>query len=361
MSTDPIIANPILGVLLHAIGASSAALCYTPQKNTKGWAWQTYWLAQAAVCWGLLPFIVAFLTIPNLLQVLAEAPPQAMLLSFSYGALYGIGGSAFGLAIRHIGFSLTYALAIGISCVMGTLLPPLMDGKMQELMNKPGIGWVLTGVTLGAIGILISGLAGRLKELDLREKSQNAGDTTFNLRIGLPLCILAGLFSAVFGLSLSAGQPIAEVAAKHGAGQFEGNVVYIFSCGGAFVTTLFYCLWLHRRDGTVGEYALVKTETATSPLTLNYLMAALTGCLWYGQFFFYGLGHVRMGDYKFTSWAIHMIMLVLFSSLTGLVLREWLGCHSRTTRILIAALAVLVIAVVVLTYGNSLADAAPAH
>ena len=53
----------------------------------------------------------------------------------------------------------------------------------------------------------------------------------------------------------------------------------------------------------------------------------LTGTLWYGQFFFYNLGHVRMSNCEFTSWAIHMIMLVLFSNLVGVVFREWKGCR----------------------------------
>ena len=81
-------------------------------------------------------------------------------------------------------------------------------------------------------------------------------------------------------------------------------------------------------------------------------MSVLTGCLWYGQFFFYGLGHVRMGNYKFTSWAIHMIMLVLFSNFAGLILKEWKGCSGRTQIILLIALLVLVAAVLILTYGN---------
>ncbi len=55
---------------------------------------------------------------------------------------------------------------------------------------------------------------------------------------------------------------------------------------------------------------------------MNYAMALLTGCLWYSQFLFYGLGHVRMGEFEFSSWAIHMIMLILFSSLTGIVLKR---------------------------------------
>jgi L-rhamnose-H+ transport protein len=83
-------------------------------------------------------------------------------------------------------------------------------------------------------------------------------------------------------------------------------------------------------------------------------MSLLTGLLWYGQFFFYGLGHVRMGNYKFTSWAIHMIMLVLLSSLTGLIMKEWKNCSVNTMTLLFSGLIVLVIAVLLLTYGNYL-------
>ena len=82
------------------------------------------------------------------------------------------------------------------------------------------------------------------------------------------------------------------------------------------------------------------------------MMALLTGILWYGQFFFYGLGHVRMGDYKFSSWAIHMIMLVLLSSFAGLAMKEWKNCKPKTMRLLMTALVVLVVAILLLTYGN---------
>jgi L-rhamnose-H+ transport protein len=61
-----------------------------------------------------------------------------------------------------------------------------------------------------------------------------------------------------------------------------------------------------------------------------------------------------MGTYKFTSWAIHMIMLVLFSSVAGLLMKEWKSTSSKTKQWLITALLVLVIAVLLLTYGNYL-------
>src|SRR5688572_27033483 len=126
--------NPLLGTALHAIGAGSAALCYAPQRYLHRWSWQTYWLAQAAGCWLVLPWVFAWFTIPELGAVLREAPGDAMLKSYLLGALYGIGGIAFGVAIRHIGYSLTYALAISISCVLGTLIPPLLAGKLGETL-----------------------------------------------------------------------------------------------------------------------------------------------------------------------------------------------------------------------------------
>ena len=163
----------INGVLYHAAGASSAALCYTPQKKVKGWSWQTYWLAQAFICWLALPVIVAFITIPQLMAVLKEAPAKPMLYSFLLGMAYGIGGTAFGIAIRYVGFSLTYAIAVGISCVLGTLLPPLVHGTLTDILNNHGVAYIGTGIAMGALGIACCGMAGRNKEKDLEKKHNN--------------------------------------------------------------------------------------------------------------------------------------------------------------------------------------------
>lgn len=340
------------GVMYHAVGASSAALCYTPQKKVWGWSWQTYWLAQAMVCWLLLPLIVAWLTIPQLSLVLQEAPTEVLWKTFLLGMAYGVGGTAFGMAIRYVGFSLTYAISVGISCVLGTLIPPLVRGELASVFKNAGSGWVLAGIALGALGIAICGIAGRGKEKDLAKVE--AADTGFSLAKGLPLCLMAGILSAVYGFSLDQGKPIADIAARYGAGNYQGNVVYIFSNSGAFLTTLLYCLYLHTRQKTFREYTSLPAKAPAAALFRNFAMAVLTGFLWYGQFFFYGLGHVRMGNYKFSSWAIHMIMLVLFSSVAGLILKEWTASSRNTKTKLAIALAVLTAAVLVLTYGNYL-------
>jgi L-rhamnose-H+ transport protein len=347
--------NPLLGVAMHAVGALFAATCYTPQKRIKRWSWQTYWITQAAFCWFLLPILGAMATIPHLIDVLRAAPKDAMVNSFLLGAAYGIGGTAFGIAIRYIGFSLTYAIAVGLSAVLGTLIPPLVYGTLAQTLGKPGAGWIIGGIFVGIVGIATTGLAGRLKEIDL---SKQEGKGEFSLTKGLMLSLLAGVLSAVYGFSLEAGKPIAAVAAQHGAGVWQGNVVYIFSNTGAFVTTAIYCLYLHRKHKTLGELVALPAGPEKASLPVNFAMAAITGLFWYSQFFFYNLGHVRMGNYEFTSWALHMIMLVLFSNLVGVVLREWRRCRIATDLTIAFALIVLSASVLLLTYGNYLGDKA---
>ncbi|MDB6095602.1 MAG: RhaT l-rhamnose-proton symport 2 [Verrucomicrobia bacterium] len=348
--------SPLLGVGMHAIGAFFAATCYTPQKKVRGWSWQSYWITQATFCWLLLPLIGAYLTIPDLMAVLREAPTSAMRNSFLLGVAYGVGGTAFGISIRYIGFSLTYAIAVGLSSVLGTLVPPLVKGTLGDVLHKPGSMWIMGGIVVGIMGIAMAGWAGRLKEKDLSARDQR-GD--FSLSKGLMLSLLAGVLSAVYGFALEAGEPIAAVASAHGAGVFRGNVVYIFSNTGAYVTTSVYCWYLHVRHKTAGELVNLPAGPERARLSVNFAMAAVTGLFWYGQFFFYNLGHVRMGaKFAFTSWAIHMIMLALFSNVMGVVLKEWRNCRRLTHATIALAIVVLVFAVLMLTNGNRVADLA---
>jgi L-rhamnose-H+ transport protein len=340
-----------MGVGFHAAGAMLAANCYAPQKYIKRWSWEIFWMTQAAWCWFLWPIIGAMATIPQLAQVLAEAPKERMLLSFALGVAYGIGGTAFNISIRYIGFSLTYAIAVGLSSVLGTIIPPLVRGEFGAIVSRAGSQWVLSGVLAGAIGIALCGAAGHFKERDLDASGGTHGE--FSLVKGLVLSLLAGVLSAVYGFSLEVAAPLADLAERHGAGIWKGNIAYIFSNTGAFVSALLYSLYLARRNKSFGELRKLPGEPDGSSLKWNYLLALLTGTLWYGQFFFYNLGHVRLGSqYAFSSWAIHMILLVLFSNLLGVLFKEWRSCRGRTHVTVALGLMVLCAAILLLTYGN---------
>ena len=242
---------------------------------------------------------------------------------------------------------------MGLSSILGTLVPPLVHGQIHDILSRSGSSWVLTGVMAGAVGIAICGAAGHSKERDL-----DAGQGThagFSLGKGLLLSLLAGVLSAVYGFALDAAIPIVDVAEQHGAGIWKGNVAYIFANTGAFVTSLIYCIYLMRKNKSSGEFTQLRLTETGGSLPMNYLLAFLTGTLWYGQFFFYNLGHVRLGkDYAFSSWAIHMILLVLISNGVAIVFKEWKGCGGRTKGTIGFGLFVLCAAILLLTYGNYL-------
>src|SRR5205814_6004821 len=144
----------------------------------------------ASWCWLLWPIIGAWMTIPELGQVLHEAPKNAMCMSFLMGVAYGIGGMAFNFSIRYIGFSLTYSVAVGLSSILGTIIPPLVHGQFHEILARSGSGWVLGGVVAGALGIAVCGAAGHFKERDL--DAGHGNHAGFSLSKGLFFSLLAG-------------------------------------------------------------------------------------------------------------------------------------------------------------------------
>ena len=346
--------NPFLGVALHSVGAFSAASCYTPQKQTTLWSWEVYWVTTASFAWLILPIAGAFLTIPDYLGVLAACPKDAMLRSLGLGVIYGVGGLTFGLGIRYIGFSLNYAIAIGISAGIGTLFPLIWDPNAgfvwiiaEKFSDQPG-QIVLAGILISLGGIALCGLAGLL-----RERAGGDSPSRYSFRIGVPLAVIAGVLSAVFAFALQAGKPIEDAALAAGASDLlKMNAIYPFSNGGAFITNFLWCAWLIARNRTGGQF-LRLPQRGAGTLAFYYLMALVSGAFWYFQFFFYGMGNANMGTrFEFTSWALHMAMLILFSNVYGWLFQEWEGVGARPRRVLHAGMAVIVVATLVITYGN---------
>lgn len=342
---------PFFGILLHAIGACAAGVCFTPQHKVRNWTYQTFWFWMCLSAWFALPVIGSLLFIPDLAEVLAASPRDAMWKSFGYGAAYGLGGMAFGFAIRYMGYSLTYALAIGLSAVLGFFLTPLIRGELGEILASAGGNAVILGVAAGFIGTILCGLAGRRKE---REMPATADGVVFRPSVGIPLSILAGLLSAVYSLALNTADPVADEALKRGANpELVMNVRFLFASTGAFCSILPVTLWQLSRISSLRELAGAGADGSRAPKA-NILWSCLAGLLWYLQFIFYGMGHNRMDTLGFASWPLHMILLILFSTLVAMLRREWSACSTGTRRFITLAISILIVSVIVIGYGNHL-------
>ncbi len=345
--------NPIIGTGLHAIGGISASSCYLPNSQTRQWSWGTFWIAQALFAWVIMPLVVGWLTVPGFSQVLIDAPSKPFWIAFLLGGVYGFGGMSFGKAISQIGYSLTYTLSIGISAVLGTIFPLLIFGGLGNFFTKPGGGIVLSGMILSILGVVICGWAGFKKEKDLNLADK--GKAGFNMTIGLLLTIVAGVLSGVFNLSLEYGQPIADMAARNGAGYFEGNAKMVISTSGCFVVNLIWFVVAGIRNRTLKEF-LPQDGLSEMMIVRNWLWSALAGTLWTMQFFFYGLGHVKMGNFQFASWVLHMSMLIFFSYIVGVLMKEWKSIKPKTYFVLIIGLITLVVSFCITSYGSYIGE-----
>jgi L-rhamnose-H+ transport protein len=349
---------PIAGILLHAVGALAAAICFTPQHKIRGWSYESFWFWMCLSSWLLLPIIGSIIFIPNLSDVLAASPRDAMWKSFGYGAAYGLGGMAFGFAIRYIGYSLTYALAIGLSAMLGFFLPPLITGTLD--LSQPGSNTIIVGMAVGFMGTLFCGFSGRRKELEL-QASGKVHEAIFKPAIGIPLCVLAGVLSAIYSVALGSAGPIAAIALERGANpDFVININFLFASTGAFCCILPITLWKLFKAGNLREIVGGSMNADTAPLC-NMLWSGIAGLLWYLQFIFYGMGANRMGNASTVDWPLHMIMLILFSTIVAIIRKEWTSCSASTKYLITIAIGILVISVLVIGYGNQLNQAPATH
>ena len=355
--------NPFLGILLHAIGGFSAGSFYAPLKKVKRWAWESFWLVMGLAAWLAAPWIVAWLTTPNLLSVLAESPGRVWGLCTLFGLLWGMGNLTFGLSVRYLGMALGYAVALGFCMTFGTLIPPLYNGffgseddwaKLVAIFTTaPGLT-VLAGVALCLAGIAACGLAGIRKESELTDEQKRNAVEEFSLGKGFAVATVSGVLSACFAFGLAAGKPIAEIATAMGTEPvFSNNAVLVVILIGGFASNAIWCLLLNVKNRSFGDYV-------TGPIReqlRNYSLSALGGVIWYGQFFFYGMGTTKLGDkYDFSSWSIHMAFIIVFSNLWGIVFHEWRGTSRRTKMLVWGGILTLTAATLVIGFGNYLAE-----
>ena len=105
---------------------------------------------------------------------------------------------------------------------------------------------------------------------------------------------------------------------------------------------------LNARNKSFGDYTNKKT-----PLLRNYILCALAGTTWFLQFFFYGMGESKLGNGA-SSWILHMSFIILVANMWGIISNEWKGVSKKTRNTIIAGIAIIILSVIVVGYGNHL-------
>ena len=343
--------NAILGIIYHAIGGFAAGSFYAPYKKVENWAWEVYWLLGGFFAWILMPWLVSYLAVPNMSVFFTQLTFDDLKWPYIFGIIWGLGGITFGLTMRYLGMSLGMSLALGLTAIFGTLIPPIYNGAFNTLINfKSGIV-TLIGILVSVIGIVVTGKAGVRKDKELTTEEKTDSIKEFDLKKGIIVAIIAGIMSASFAFGIAAGSSITEKAISVGTPElFSNSPLFIIIMAGGFTTNFIWCMFLSIKNRTIKDY--IKTEN--TPIKMNYMFSALGGIIWYFQFMFYGMGTTKMGDIDFASWSIHMSFIIIFSTMWGVIIKEWKGSSKQTIRVLVIGLSILILSTFVIGVGNYL-------
>ena len=343
----------LIGLMLLTIDGLIAGSFYVPLKKIKNWAWETGWLVLGFAGYALVPWLGALLLVPKLATVLSQSPPRTILLCLVLGLFWGIGGVAFGLSVRFLGMSLGYAVAFGFCAAFGTLIPPVIQGKLGAIASTLSGQVTLAGVLVCLLGIAVCAKAGMSKEKELTAGQKPKTGDEFNIGKGIFAAFCAGLMIACMAIAIMLGGQIAAVAREHGTWKgFLSAPTVAFTSIGGFITTLLWCGYLGFKNKTLKNYA----NSGDASLAKNYLFAACAGLFWYVQMMLYAAGTEFMGEYKFAAWTVRMALIIAFSNMWGLIFKEWTGCSKKTVRTIVSGLLILLLAVLFIGAGGWLAS-----
>jgi L-rhamnose-H+ transport protein len=311
-----------------------------PIKKVKKWSWESFWLVQGVFAWLVFPLFGALLAVPqgsSLLQILSIDSSAALTAMF-FGILWGVGGLTFGLSMRYLGVALGQSLALGMCSAFGTLIPPLLPQYFPEVGKITIV--LIVGVSIAIAGIAIIGYAGALKSQAMSEEEKRKAIKDFALKKGLLIAMLAGVMSACFALGLEAGKPLIVDGMNDLFKTLPATLM--ITCGG-FITNATYCLFQNTKNKSFDDYG------KTSLYVNNILFCALSGLLWYSQFFGLSMGKSFFEPKSVIlafSWCILMTLNVTFSNVWGIFLKEWKGAGTKTIVVLIIGLLLLIFSVV---------------
>jgi L-rhamnose-H+ transport protein len=340
-----------LGLVLVLISGAMAGSALAPIKFMRKYAFENYWVVHSLIGTVVVPWALAFGTVPDLLGVYRSLPASVLMVPAAFAFSWGIASTLGGLCVSRIGLSLSYALIIGIGAVAGALIPMLYF--TPEVFATRSGELLLSGVAVMIAGLVVVTRAGRHKERLERSKAvaENVIANSANLirgsfLAGLGMAVLAGILSAGLNFSFAFGSGIAGAAVAAGASKTNATyAVWAIAMLGGMVPNLAYALIRCARNDSWRRFAM-------SPQT-DIPLGILMGTLFMGSTALYGMGAVRLGVLGASvGWGIMQVMQIVVGNLNGFITGEWTTAGPKATRHMFAGIAILVVASALMALGN---------
>ncbi len=332
----------ILGTALVLVGGAMEGSFVFPLKLTTKWDWENTWGAGSLLALLIIPWPVAFLSVPHMVDVYSATSWESLLISFAFGCGWGFGGIFLGLGISALGLSLGVSLISSLNAVAGSVVPLGMQHPDQ--LARPAGVVLAIGVAVMTVGITLCGWAGKMKEASSPMRNQGGRRTNIShFKTGILLCVVAAILCALVNFALIFGVEIRSEALRHGSGLVgANNALWAPAFTGNYLVNIAYCCYLLYRRRSYRNFF--------QPGVGGYwLWALFMGVSWAGGIVVYGLGVAYLGPLgAFLGFPMMLIASILAANALGVLSGEWTEASSKAKRVMAIGVGVLILAVCVL-------------
>lgn len=335
------------GIFLTMLAGLMSGICMLPMKFVRSWKWEHIWLVFSVVSLVVIPWALAFIFVSDLFSAYRDVSIHQFAIPIVFGAGWGIAQILFGISVARLGLGLAYAIIVGLSALLGTLVPLFVQLHHRTEVHAGGhaltLTLVLIGVAVMLAGICLASWAGQLRE------GEKGGNTRLqprhNYAAALLLAILCGIMAPMLNYSFAFGQDIAREAVRHGTPQIRAPyAIWPVALAGGFIPNIAYSLYLLSRNRSW------LTFRGGVP---DLMWSSLMGVLWMGAFALYGMGALFLGSFGTSiGWGLMQIFMIMTATLSGVLTGEWSHSPVLAKRLLGYGLTCLIGSTVLLALGN---------
>lgn len=316
-------------------------------KNYQPLKWEAFWGGYSLFC-VIVPLSWAWIQVPSFVNYLTSADLKHIVVPVLCGAIWGISAVGFSKAVTYIGISLVYGLSMGISAVIGSIIPLL------SMENKPSITSIvllIVGMIVTLAGIAVITKAGIVKiaeQQTVEKDSANKDDKAGKAKIGLLLAMLSGFGSGAMNIGFDFASPIGNAIMQDGYGETGASAIqWLLVLLGGALAGIIYCIIELSKNKTWVSFTYKGSKK-------RIVILFVTSIVWFAALASYGIATLMLGDMgAVTGWILFNALALIISNLWGIQCGEWKGAK-KGKKILLYGNLVLIISWVFIGISNAI-------
>jgi L-rhamnose-H+ transport protein len=277
-----------------------------PLKKTQVWKFHHVWGVFSILAMVFLPWLGILAAVPSWRQTLAAIPNSQLASLFALGLVWGAASLLYGLAVDYLGVALGISIQLGLSIIVGSLVP-LLTAQALRVESLRDIAF-FGGLVLMVLGVVVCARAGGSRPGQIA-----AARSRF--RTGLIIAVLAGVGGPLLNVGIQYGIDVLRGVGR--SAPQEQWVAWAILLSAAAVTQSGYCLL---RVAGARNANLFWAGRAHADAGLVLVMSLI----WAASIYFYASSVAALGRLGTSfGWPIFISLIVVTSNVWGVLLGEW--------------------------------------